>query len=177
LVSTTNRIIFRSLVRPATADDPNLRSSMLDGEDSDDPDIPPTTQFPIIQTANDRDIMVHPVNPAATEHAAELPPPEPPPIFNPEDLIGRSFNITTTDEESQEDHHSQATIVSLIKNHKDKTDKNPELVKFLLSIDVGAKDKIITYNQLMDHIYNDTHTDSKWKFKRLTAISRSTKST
>jgi hypothetical protein len=77
LVSTTNRIIFRSLVRPATADDPNVRSTMLDGEDLDEPNNLP--QFPIIQAApnRDRDIIVHPVNPDATED--ELPPPEPPP--------------------------------------------------------------------------------------------------
>jgi len=57
----------------------------------------------------------------------------------------------------------------MIKDHDENVAKNPKLVKFLLSIDDGVKDEVITYNQLMDHLYKDAQTDIKWKFKRITS--------
>jgi hypothetical protein len=79
LSSDSDIIIYRSLLRPATNDDNNVRDCMSGGESS----IP---TGPI----KDRSHMDEskPASTLTEKAEADIPPP---PIFNPEDLIGRSF--------------------------------------------------------------------------------------
>jgi hypothetical protein len=100
LTSETQHIIYRSLVRPATPDDANLRAGMFYGEDN----VP--TSDPIIKSRSDCDVHVDNLKPATlicedieeTDDGETLPPS---PIFNPEDLVGRTF-LMDEQEDGQE---------------------------------------------------------------------------
>jgi hypothetical protein len=79
LSSESDVIIYRSLLRPATPDDANVRACMSGWES-------PTHVGPL----NDRSYMdKSTLASTSTDKINALPPPSP--IFNPEDLIGRTF--------------------------------------------------------------------------------------
>jgi hypothetical protein len=79
LNSDTEYLIYRSLLRPPTPTDANLRAVMFEGEQD--------THIvdPIIKSRHDLDIMDES---KTTETAASA---SPPPVINTGDLIGRSF--------------------------------------------------------------------------------------
>jgi hypothetical protein len=75
LTSDTEHIIYRSLLRPATPVDANLRAGMFRG-----------SKTPIILTTSlNHDMIV------TLWMSPNLPTASPPPLINPEVLIGRSF--------------------------------------------------------------------------------------
>jgi hypothetical protein len=108
LSSESDVIIYHSLLRPATTDDNNVRAYMSGGESY----IP---TGPIKDRSN-----MDESKPASTptERAeADIPPP---PIFNPEDLIGRSFLM-----DKQEDGPKfRGQIVELIEDHEFSVEDN-----------------------------------------------------
>jgi hypothetical protein len=87
----------------------------------------------------------------------------PPPTFNPDDLIGRSFLI-----DKQEDGQKyRGKIVELIENHESKVEDNPSRIKFRISVSEENAEEIITYNKMLDYITKDKESDIRWKFKRI----------
>ena len=157
LTSDTQSIIYRSLVRPVTSDDPNLRASMFRGEELHH------NVDPIIKSRHDFDIKDE-SKPTDTTHGEPLDVKKPPPaVFNPEDLIGRTFLM-----DKQEDGQQfRARIVQLIEDFESNVEDNPTRIKFLLSINNDQKEEIISYRQLLEYISKDEETDIMWKFRRI----------
>jgi Reverse transcriptase (RNA-dependent DNA polymerase) len=156
LTEDTQVVIHRSLVRPFSLDDPNIRADMFGGEEdaiNKDPiikscpnsiDGPTTNQvIPSIDHPNDTN--------------------ESKPVFNPEDLVGRSFLM----DEQEDGQRFRAKIVKMIDDHESKVEDNPTRKKFLLSINDDSGEEIITYNKLLDYLQRDEENEIVWKFRRI----------
>ena len=162
LTSDTNCIIFRSLVRPYHDNDPNLRADLLGGETFHN------VTNPIIKSRHDNDIIIE-SNPISTsngetngEQEPQLSPP-PPPIINPEELIGKTFLM----DEQEDGQRFRAKITKLVQDHDDKIANNPNMVKFILSVNNDMSEEIKTYNQLLQYLNKDEENDILWKFRHI----------
>jgi hypothetical protein len=90
-------------LRPATPDDANVRACMSGGES-------PTHVGPLTDRSSmDKSTLA---STPSDEVNAESPPS---PIFNPEDLIGRTFLM----DEQEDDQKFRGRIVELIEDHDD----------------------------------------------------------
>ena len=162
LTSDTKHIIYRSLVRPATPADANLRASMFDGEEETHNVIDP-----IIKSKHDYDIMDE-SKPADTPTNGETAQKSyrndiPSPTFNPDDLIGRSFLM-----DKQEDGQQfRGRIVQLIEDHESAVKDNPTRIKFRVSVNNDQAEEIITYNKILEYISKDEENDTMWKFHQI----------
>ena len=145
LTEDTNKVIFRSSVRACSTDDPNFRAVMSDGEESG------VIADPIIKS---RDNLSSPdiTNPVADE-----------PVFNPSDLIGRTFLMEP--QENGEIH--RAKIVQMIDDHESTINENPTLLKFRLSINNDEAEEVITYNRLLEYLSHEGENETVWKFRRI----------
>jgi hypothetical protein len=56
--------------------------------------------------------------------------PPPPPVFNPEDLVGRSFLM----DKQHDGQQFRGQIVNLIEDHESKVEENPTMIKFSVSV-------------------------------------------
>ena len=154
LTEDTHKVIYRSRVRPADPDDPNLRAAMIGGEDSDST---PTNTSKFVKSRHD-----NPEGGTVTGNANH--PDTSAPVFDPEDLIGRTFLM-----DRQEDgQRFRARIVKLVEDHETDVEENPTRIKFLCSINDGAAEELITYNKMLDHITRDEENPVVWKFRRIT---------
>ena len=88
-----------------------------------------------------------------------------PPVFDPEDLVGRTF-LLDPKEDGQRFH---ARIVKLIEDHEDKTLNASDRIKFLCAVGNDQAEEIITYNQMLEHISRNDDDAVVWKFKRITS--------
>ena len=141
LSSDTKKILYRSQIRAHDSTDLNLRAELFGGEDT------PTSKF--IKSRVDRD-----------GESTQLSTP----VFNPEDLVGRTFLL---DKEDDGQRH-RAKIVELIEDFENDVNQNPTLIKFVCKhVDGDKAEEIITYNQMLDFIARDEDTDITWKFKRI----------
>jgi hypothetical protein len=92
---------------------------------------------------------------ASTHTDGTLADAPPPPIFNPEDLSGRSFLM-----DKQEDGQQfRGQIVELIEDHESKVEDNPTRIKFRISVNEDKAEDIITYNKMLDYITKDEESD------------------
>ena len=153
LTDDTQKVIYRSLVRPYSADDPNFRAVMSGGEEDG------VIGDPIIKSKTlSSDLTNHDIT------TQDPPPPsQPPPVFNPEELIGRTFLMDK--QENGEVH--RARIVQMIEDHESDVKDNPTMIKFRLSINNDAAEEIITYNRLLDYLSRDDENEVVWKFRRI----------
>ena len=144
LNADTNKVLYRSQVRPFDSKDINLRAELFGGEDD-----PTTKKF--IKSRFDKN----------GESESEQPST---PIFNPQDLVGRTFLM-----DKQEDgQRHRAKIVQLIEDFESDVAQNPTRIKFLCKhLDGDTAEEVITYNQMLDFISRDEDTDITWKFKRI----------
>jgi hypothetical protein len=92
-------------------------------------------------------------------------------IFNPEDLIGRSFMINTCNDGT----FSQAQVVKLIEDHESKTDDNPSKLKFLLSVNEDKAEEIVSYNKLLVYIAKDDTSGHRMEIPKDCIASRTSK--
>ena len=151
LTDDTQQIIYRSLVRPYTAADPNLRAAMSGGEEDG------VIGDPIIKSKRSMsDFANHVIT-------TQQPPSQPPPVFNPEELIGRTFLM----EEQANGEVHRAKIVQMIEDHESDINDNPTMIKFRLSINNDKAEEVITYNRLLDYLSKDNENDVVWKFRRI----------
>jgi hypothetical protein len=79
LTADTGHVIYRSLLPPATPDDANICASMFAGE--------PITQNEVVKSR-------HELPPSDTGEYKPATTLSPSPVFNPQDLLGRSFFIS-----------------------------------------------------------------------------------
>ena len=85
-------------------------------------------------------------------------------VFNPEDLVGRTFLL-----DPQEDgQRFRARIVKLIEDHEESVEENPTKLKFVISVNDDKAEEIITYNKLLDYLAKqDEDNEVVWKFRRI----------
>jgi hypothetical protein len=129
LNASSLKVVHRSLLRPAKPDDPNLRDESL-GEVNKD----------VIQSRDeiDNDLL-------DSKHHNTLAPP---PIVDPDELIGCTFLMDAQPDGSQ----FRARIVNMIEDHDYKLENNKDQIKFLLSTNEDTSEEIITYNQLLYYL-------------------------
>jgi hypothetical protein len=151
LTSDTEHIIYRSLLRPATPTDANLRADMLGGvQDTHNVN-------PIMKSRHDFDIMNDSKSADTAANAS------PPPVINPEALIRRSFLM-----DKQEDGQQyRGRIVQLIADHELMVEDNPTRIKFRLSVNNDQAEEIITYNKLLDYLAKPLKINIVWKLCRI----------
>ena len=158
LTVDSQSIIFRSIVRPFSSADPNLRADMIGGEESY------LNHAPVVKSKHDSD---HDSNHISPQNAADQDQDygeQPNAIFNPEDLVGRTFLM----HQQEDGQRFRARIVKLIKDHESNTDENPTKIKFLLSVNDDKAEEIITYNQLVEYLSKqDEDNEVVWKFRRI----------
>jgi hypothetical protein len=141
----TNRILYRSSVRSAAiSGQTNLRLASQDGENGPKP----INFIKSRRTENQNSYAIK-----------ELPG------FTPDDLIGRTFLTDTRDDGER----FRARITRKILD----PDK-PSDVTFLVEINDGEHDEILTYNEILDKIETDLEkelhdTDRQWSFKDIVA--------
>ncbi len=143
-------------MRPANPTDPNLRPAINDGEESASP---PDFVKSFREDGNVIDSGPNIDDPPIPEER------EPPPVFDPEDLIGRTF-LTDTKSDGQK---LRARIVELLEDHESDLESNPTRIRFKVKYDHNQQEEIISYNQCLEHIMKDEETDIIWKHKCITS--------
>jgi Reverse transcriptase (RNA-dependent DNA polymerase) len=157
LTADTKKIIFRSLVRPFSDSDPNIRADLSGGEEESSLD----PSLPIIKSKRDLAIGT---KQNITDVDGEAKP-ESPPIFHPEDLVGRTFLL----DEQKDGQKHRAKIVKMSEDHETSVEENPTRLKFVLSVNNDKAEEIITYNKLLEYLAHQEEDDVLWKFRRITS--------
>jgi hypothetical protein len=85
----------------------------------------------------------------------------PPPVFNPEDLIGRSSLM----DKKKDGQQFRGRILELVEDHESKVEDNPIRIKFRISVNEYKAEEIISYNKMLDYITKDEESDIRWKPK------------
>jgi hypothetical protein len=158
LTSDTKTIIFRSLVRPFTFEDSNLRAELLGGEEVlEEVD-------PIIKSRSSVDGESKQVSTQPQENLDSIPTSQHTnAMFNPDDLVGRTFLL----DKEHDGQQFRARILKLIQDHESKLEENPTRIKFLLSINDDQAQEVITYNKLIDYLNKGQDNEVLWKFRRI----------
>jgi hypothetical protein len=87
----------------------------------------------------------------------------PSPVFNPQDLIGRSFLM----DKQSDGQRPRATITQLLEDHESKLEDNPTRMKFTLSLNNYQQEDIIAYNKMLQYITRDEESDITRKFRQI----------
>ena len=85
------------------------------------------------------------------------------PVFQPVDLVGWTF-LMQPDEDGNK---YRARIAQLVEDFQDKNSRDPQLLKFKVSINNDEFEELMTYQQVLDHILADEQTKIMWKYKRI----------
>jgi hypothetical protein len=102
----------------------------------------------------------NPTDNPTDEVNAESPPS---PIFNPQDLIGRTFLM----DEQEDSQKFRGRILELIEYHESKLEDNPTRIKFRVSVNEDKAEAIITYNKMLEYITKVEESDIQWKFRHM----------
>jgi hypothetical protein len=87
----------------------------------------------------------------------------PSPVFNPQDLIGRSFMM----DKQSDGKNPRDTIIHLLEDHESSLEDNPTRIKFRVSVNTDQQEDIIKYNKILEYITKDKESDITWKFRRI----------
>jgi hypothetical protein len=79
-------------------------------------------------------------------------------VFNPQDLIGRSFLM----DKHPEGQRPRGTLVQM---HESSLEENLTRIKFRVSLNNDQQEEIITYNKMLEYITKDEEYDITWKFR------------
>jgi hypothetical protein len=149
LTAETNKVINRSVLRPADFNYCNIRAEFLSAEDEN--------TVPIIHSRKYDDTIQNadqPTTPSA-DHSPTAP------LIDGEDLIGRTFLL----DKREDGQRFQARIIKLIDDHSSTIHDNKKRMEFLLSVNYYENEDIITYNQLWEYLRKDV----VWKFQHITS--------
>ena len=150
----TQKIIYRSAVRPKKSSTPNHRLAPHGGEVS-------TSSDPSADKISSGSPLGAPEGSSPEQKAptvfirsrdGENPSgSKPMPTFDPSDLIGRTFLLPP--EENGERHRAKVTrkVVEIIDQEDGKRIEN---INFILDIGNGKVEELISYNQLLEHLEN-----------------------
>ena len=155
----TQKIIYRSAVRPKKSSTPNHRLTPHRGEVS-------TSTGP----SEDKITSGSPLGPSESFSPNQKTPTvfmrsrdeenpsrsKPVPTFDPTDLIGRTFLLPP--EEIGERQRAKATrkVVEIIDQENG---HRVEIINFILDIGIGQVEELISYNQLLEHFENAQDND------------------
>jgi hypothetical protein len=134
LTADTGHVIYRSLLRPATTGDANLRANMFAGE--------PDTHNEILKYRDDFS------NVKNIDEYKLTDTPLPSPVFNPQDLIGQSFLMDV----QPDGQRARGKIVQLIEDHESSLEDNPFRIQFRVSVNNDKAEEINTYNKMLEYI-------------------------
>ena len=84
------------------------------------------------------------------------------PIVDTSDLIGRTFLL-----EQEDGQKHRARIVEAIEEHGSKTDRNPDKLRFMCSMNDDQYEEIMSYNDILNHIEQSEEDTVIWRFKRI----------
>ncbi len=173
LTEDTKKVIYRSQVRPFNENDTNLHADMLDGEGDHTP-----FQFVRLRSKSRVERSKHNGTTIELESDGEQDDvsetedstseasdsgTNSTPIFDPEDLVGRTFLL-----DKQEDgQRFRATIKQLLQDHESDLRDNPTRIKFLCDMGKGKAEKIIGYNKMLEFMSQDQEEEPEWAFKRI----------
>jgi hypothetical protein len=170
LDTETNKVLYRSLCRPATEDKLNLRIDKPGGESTS---VRPLIKSKTFDRDDDTDETSSPDTNEGTspvEHGEFSPDPgttDPSEnenvLVSLEDLVGRTF-LLDPDPEGQ---RFRARITDLVDKHDNDVINNPERVKFLCKLDQDDREELLTYNQVMDYLNRDAENPNVWKYQRI----------
>lgn len=162
LTDDTHRVIMRSQVRPA--DDPtrpNLRlTDLFDGE-------PPSKVFVRSKFDPDKASDYPNLDPTTGEveqvTKTTMIPVDTSELVDTNELVGRTFLL-----DQQEDGTiHRARIVDMIHDHEYELSKNPEHIKFKLSVNNDKYEELMTYGEVLNHINKDTEQEVLWRYKKI----------
>ena len=86
-------------------------------------------------------------------------------VFNPHDIVGRSFLM---DERIDGQRH-WARVVKLIDDHVEHFEDNPERAKFLCSVNNDLYEEVMSYNEHLRLTEAENEQETLWKYKRIQA--------
>ena len=155
LDADTLKIIYRSAIRPSTLKNPNQRLVDAGWEEDHQPHSKP------LKHPTDDDKPTQPDVPTVfikSTHDDHPTSSKPLPEFNPEDLVGRTFLLPPGDNEER----LKARVTKKVVEAIEKTDEERvQKLSYLLGIDNGKLEEIISYNQLVDHLEATGNEDNK----------------
>jgi hypothetical protein len=90
------------------------------------------------------------------------------PVFDPNDLVGRTFLRDSGNDDGQ---HFHVRIVEALHKHHDATVNDPRHIQFHVSINDDQYEELLSYNDIVDFINNDEQEENNraWNFKKITA--------
>ena len=168
LDAVTNKIIYRSSLKPRTPKDPNKRLVDAGGEEDHQPHEKPTkpTPAPNGQKSASSDT---PTVYTKSRHDDGPTSSKPLPGFNPDDLVGRTFLLPPGDNGER----LRAKVTRKVVEDIEQADgERVQKLSFILGIGNGKLEELISYNQLVDHLEaaaNDANeiSDDLFKFRAL----------
>ena len=151
----TQKIIYRSAVRPKKSSTPNHRLAPHGGEVSTSSDPSEDKNSSGSLTGAPEGSSPEKKAPTVFIRSRDEENPsgsKPMPTFDPNDLIGRTFLLPP--EENGERHRAKVTrkVVEIIDQEDGKRVEN---INFILDIGNGKVEELISYNQLLEHLEND----------------------
>ena len=150
----TQKIIYRSAVRPQKSSTPNHRLAPHGGEVSTSSDHSEDKNSSGSPTGSPEGSSPEQKAPTVFIRSRDEENPsgsKPMPTFDPSDLIGRTFLLPP--EENGERHRAKVTrkVVEIIDQEDGKRVEN---INFILDIGNGKVEELISYNQLLEHLEN-----------------------
>ena len=147
----TQKIIYRSAVRPKKSSTPNHRLAQHGGEVSTSSDPSEDKIFSGSPLGYPEGYSLNQKGPTVflrSRDQENLSGSKPMPTFDPSDLIGRTFLLPP--EESGERHRTNVTrqVVEIIDQNNGQRVEN---INFILDIGNGKVEELISYNQLLEH--------------------------
>ncbi|KAG7350835.1 hypothetical protein IV203_010195 [Nitzschia inconspicua] len=158
LDSTTNKVLHRSLLRPANETAPNLRLVMLGGEDPST--VRPTIFSKSFDTSDDGTIRDDPMDEGTKGRVLNEKGDA---LEQLSDLVGMTF-LTDPQPDGQV---FRARVVEMIDNHDDEVESHPDRIKFLCKMDKNGREDLLTYNQVLDYLNRDMENPVLWKYKKI----------
>ena len=169
LDAVTNKIIYRSALRPRTPKDPKERLVDAGGEDDHQSHEKPTkhpTQLPNGEKSAPSDTPTVYIKSRQDDGPTSSKPLR---GFNPDDLVGRTFLLPHGD--CGERLGAKVTR-KVVEDIEQADGERVQKHSFILGIGSGKLEEIISYNQLVDHLeaaVNDDNeiSDALFKFRAL----------
>ncbi|KAG7345437.1 hypothetical protein IV203_032968 [Nitzschia inconspicua] len=158
LDSTTNKVLHRSLLRPANETAPNLCLATLGGEDPST--VRPTIFSKSFDTSDDGTKRDDPMDEGTKGRVLNEKGDA---LVQLSDLVGMTF-LTDPQPDGQ---IFRARVVEMIDNHDDEVESHPDRIKFLCKMDKNGREDLLTYNQVLDYLNRDMENPVLWKYKKI----------
>ena len=85
------------------------------------------------------------------------------PVQAIKDLIGKTFLMDKQDDGQR----YRARIAQIVEDFEGQVEKEPDRMKFKVSINNDEFEDLLSYQQVIDHITKDETSEVMWKYKRI----------